>query len=99
VNVISKSGLVTLAEGKGRDVYEQLCAWYRVAKSADWTSFVAVQQDLPRADLVDRKLVFDICGNRFRLIVSPVFSGRRLYVKDLLTHAEYDRGLWKAKWP
>ena len=44
-------------------------------------------------------MVFNIRGNRYRLIVYPVFSRHKLYVKALLTHQEYDKGDWKKKWP
>ena len=49
--------------------------------------------------MVNDLLVFNIRGNRYRLIAYPVFSRRRIYVKALLTHAEYDRKDWVTKWP
>lgn len=73
-------------------------AWYRVAKSADWGSFAAVREQYPDADLVNGLLVFNIRQNRFRLIVYPAFSRRKLYIKALLTHKEYDRKDWQTKW-
>ena len=41
--------------------------------------------------------IFSIKGNRYRLIVRIEFKGRRIYIKEFLTHAEYDKGAWK-KW-
>lgn len=41
--------------------------------------------------------IFNIKGNRYRLIVRVVFELKRIYVKEFLTHAEYDKGAWK-KW-
>jgi mRNA interferase HigB len=41
--------------------------------------------------------IFTIRGNRYRLIVRMVFRYRRIYIKEFLTHAEYDKGRWK-KW-
>jgi len=40
--------------------------------------------------------VFNIAGNKFRLIVKIEYRYRAIYVKDVLTHAEYDKGRWKV---
>ena len=53
----------------------------------------------PSADQVGGCLVFDACGNRYRLIVGVVYAdetkGGTLFVKQFLTHAQYDKGKWK----
>lgn len=95
MNVISKRGLINRTKGKSADVKAEALRWLKVAQSADWDSFEAVRQTFTDADLVDGLLVFNIRGNRFRLIVYPFFPGRTLYVKALLTHQEYDAGEWK----
>ena len=41
--------------------------------------------------------IFNIGGSRYRLIVRMVFPYRRIYIKEFLTHSEYDKGRWK-KW-
>jgi len=46
-------------------------------------------------DKVGERFVFNIGGNKFRLIASIAFAPRILWVKMVLTHAEYDRGAWK----
>ena len=97
--MISKPGLMDLTEKESKDVQAEALSWYRTAKSADWDSFGAVREDFPDADLVDSLLVFNIRRNRYRLIVYPVFARRRLYIKALLSHKEYDRKDWKIKWP
>lgn len=99
MNVISKTGLLYLFIGKSKDVQNELLAWYQVAKNADWRSFAAVREHFPDVDLVNGLLVFNIRRNRYRLIVLPVFSRRKLYVKALLNHGEYDRRDWVNKWP
>ena len=99
MNVISKHGLVKLLKGKSRDVQSEVLAWYRVARKADWASFADVRSHFSDADLVGELLVFNIRQNRYRLVVFPVFSRARLYVKALLSHKEYDREAWKTKWP
>jgi len=99
VNVISKPGLLDLLKDKAKDVRMDALAWYRVAKSAEWDSFAAVRKQFPDADLVNGLLIFHIRQNRLRLIVYPAFSRRKLYIKALLTHKEYDRKGWEIKWP
>jgi mRNA interferase HigB len=99
VNVISKSGLTDLLKGKPKDVEAEAIAWFHIARSADWKSFADVRNTFADADMVDGLLVFNIRRNRYRLIVYPVFSRLKLYVKALLTHQEYDKGGWKTKWP
>jgi mRNA interferase HigB len=99
LNVIRKHGLMDLIEGESKDVRTDVLAWYRVAKAADWASFADVRATIADTDLVNKLLVFNIRQNRFRLIVYPVFSHRKLYVKALLTHKEYDRKDWVNRWP
>jgi mRNA interferase HigB len=99
LNVISKHGLVKLLKGKSKDVQSEVFAWYRIARKTDWASLADVRKHFPDADLVGELLVFNIRQNRYRLIVLPVFLRARLYVKALLNHDEYDREVWKTKWP
>ena len=97
--MVSKPGLLDLLEGKSRDVQQDALAWFAFAKCADWPNFAAVRTAFPDADLVNGLLVFNIRHNRYRLIVYPVFSRRKLYIKALLTHREYETKDWKNQWP
>ncbi|MGD0872914.1 MAG: type II toxin-antitoxin system HigB family toxin [Bryobacteraceae bacterium] len=99
MNVISKTGLADLLQGKSQDVQKEAVAWYALAKSADWPNLAAVRTAFPDADLVGGLLVFNIRRNRYRLIVYPVFSRRRLYIKALFTHKGYETKDWKNQWP
>jgi len=99
VNVISKAGLIDLLQDKSEDVRRDALAWYAMAKGSDWADFAGVRTSVPDVDLVNELLVFNIRRNRYRLIVYPVFSRRKLYIKALLTHKEYDRKEWKKQWP
>jgi mRNA interferase HigB len=99
VNVISKTGLNKLLKGKSDHVRREGIAWFRIARAADWDCFAAVREQFPNADLVKELLVFNIRQNRYRLIVYPKFAFRTLYIKAVLTHAEYLREEWKTKWP
>ena len=76
-----------------------LTAWWARANKADWNNLHDVQKDYPRTDQVDKCLVFDVCGNNYRLIVKVSYAGKNrrgtLFVKHFLTHATYDKGAWK----
>jgi mRNA interferase HigB len=91
--------LLELLAGVSGDVQREALDWYRVAKAAEWADFLAVRRRFPDADMVNSILVFNIRGNRYRLIVFPAFSRRKLYIKALLAHKEYMREEWKKQWP
>ena len=69
--------------------------WYKVASQASWSSIVDVQTVFPSAEAVGGFTVFNIKGNRYRLIVSIDYSKQVIYVKYILTHSEYDKEKWK----
>ena len=72
-----------------------LSAWYRVAKEADWSNLAEVREVYPHADPVGRYTVFNIHGNRYRLIARVNYEYRRIYIRHIMTHKEYDKGDWK----
>lgn len=78
-----------------RDAEGPLRAWFKFASKARWRNFADVRADLPRADGVGRLVVFDIGGNKYRLIAAIDLERGKVYVRDVLTHKEYDRGQWK----
>ena len=62
-----------------------------IAKSATWRNFIAVKQTLATADYVTGRLIFDVGGNKYRVIASVDFQDQALLVEAVLTHQEYDR--------
>jgi len=97
VNVISMRGLCLLLKGKSPDVAEEVSSWFKTAAAAHWGRIQDVRQPFPDADQVGEALVFNIRGNRYRLIATVYYPARTIYLKALLTHKEYDREEWK-KW-
>jgi mRNA interferase HigB len=98
LHVISRKKLVEAAR-QYRDAEEQLDAWYRTAKMADWKSLVDVRKMYAHADGVKVKelvyTVFNICGNKYRLIAEVFYRDRTILIRHVLTHADYDKGEWK----
>jgi mRNA interferase HigB len=72
-----------------------LDSWNRVVSSRDWNSFVELRQVFPSADRVGPYFVFNVGGNKYRLIASVNLTTKTLLVRHVLTHQEYDRGGWK----
>jgi mRNA interferase HigB len=70
--------------------------WYRVAKRATWSSFADVKQSFNTADFLAPHVVFDIGGNKYRLIAEMNFTRRVLFIRRILTHKEYVKGAWKS---
>lgn len=77
------------------DCEEALSNWYKVASKAIWINLVDIQQVFPKAESVGNLTVFNIKGNKYRLIVSIDYQGQLIYIKYILTHAEYDKDEWK----
>ncbi|MDZ7966292.1 MAG: type II toxin-antitoxin system HigB family toxin [Nostoc sp. DedSLP03] len=77
------------------DCQEALSNWYKVATKAKWSNLVEVEQIFIKAEAVGNFTVFNIKGNKYRLIVSIHYEGQLIYIKYILTHAEYDRENWK----
>ena len=75
------------------DALTPLAEWYAHLRKANYTCFADVRADYRSADWVKGFIVFNIGGNKYRLIVSANFPGRRVFVKHVLTHQEYD--LWE----
>lgn len=78
-----------------RDAKTSLNSWYRVVKKTNWQSFAELKQTYPSADLVGRYVVFNISGNKYRLIARIVFRSQTIFVIRIMTHEEYDLGKWK----
>ncbi len=70
-------------------------SWYGVMKRANWRTPAEMKTVYPNADLVGRRTIFNIAGNKYRLIARVNYQTQRVFVLYLLTHSDYDRGGWK----
>jgi mRNA interferase HigB len=89
-------GQVTLqkAARKHADVANALAMW-RAVVAAGWTNFTQLKADFAPADYVSPFTVFNVKGNKYRLITLVDYTERIIVVRDLLTHAMYSKGKWK----
>lgn len=72
-----------------------LNAWYKIAKDADWGNFAEVRASWKNSDIVGRFVVFDISHNRCRLIATIKYKWRMVYIRRILSHADYDQTDWQ----
>jgi mRNA interferase HigB len=74
------------------DAREPVLAWYRHTVKADWASPVDVKADFGQASILrDGRVVFNIAGNNYRLVVWINYAYRVVYIRFLGTHSQYDR--------
>jgi mRNA interferase HigB len=73
------------------DAKEQIDAWYAEVTAADWKTPADVKAKYGNASVLkDGRVVFNICGNKYRLVVWIAFAVRTVYVRFIGTHEEYD---------
>jgi mRNA interferase HigB len=74
------------------DAREPALAWYRQVLRADWASPAEVKRDIRSASILkDARVVFNIAGNKYRIVVRINYPYRVVYVRFIGTHADYDR--------
>jgi len=77
---------------KHADCEQQLKSWYQEAESADWKTPKAIKVEYPSASfLPDNRVVFNIKGNHYRLIVKINYDYQMVWIRFIGTHAEYDK--------
>ena len=94
MRIIKRGALVQFWQ-EHPDAKSSLESWYAVVRKANWKTPAALRQVYSNADLVGRRTVFNIAGNKYRLITRVNYQNQRVFVLFILTHVEYDRGAWK----
>jgi len=102
MNVVTRKHLIE-AEEQYQDAAKEIRAWYKIANGARWRNFLEVQQVFKDADAVEGYVVFNVRGNRYRLITIIHYSREKngriteghIYIRSFLTHREYDN---QANW-
>jgi mRNA interferase HigB len=77
------------------DTKNALAQWYELVKGNEFASFVELREMFPSADQVGKLTVFNIGGNKVRLIAAIHYNRQKVYIRAVLTHPEYDAGKWK----
>jgi mRNA interferase HigB len=77
------------------DAEDPLKTWFGVSKRARWNNLVKVQHTYSSVEAVGGHAAFNIKGNTYRLIAKIEYRLHIIFIKDVLTHAEYDKDRWK----
>ena len=95
MHVISKKALREFW-GKYPDSQIPLRRRFKLITKSSFGNFTELRAVFPSVDLVDDLTVFNIGGNKYRLITAVHFNRGKVYIRHVLTHEEYDRGGWKT---
>jgi len=91
VRVIAKRTLREYWE-KNPETEQQLSAWYREASKADWETPNEIKEQYRSASILkNSRVVFNICGNKYRLVVEINFPRKWVFIRFVGTHREYDK--------
>ena len=94
MHVITRKRIVDFAS-RHPDCATALDSWYRIIKHARIQNFSELRSIFPSADHVQGLTVFNIGGNKVRLIAAIHYNSQKIYVRHELTHKEYDKNKWK----
>ena len=77
---------------KHADCEQQLKSWYRETEQSSWANINDLKKEYPNASILnDNRIVFNIKGNKYRLIVKLTFEYQICWIRFIGTHAEYDK--------
>ena len=83
------------AKKKFPDAAGALDGWYRIIKKNKFNNFSEIKRTFNSVDKFKDVYIFDIGGNKLRLITNIHFSSQKIYIRHVLTHKEYYKGNWK----
>ncbi|MDF1756816.1 MAG: type II toxin-antitoxin system HigB family toxin [Legionellaceae bacterium] len=95
MHIISKK-IIKEAIDKFPDCASALKGWSKIAEHSIFTCFDDLRKTFNSVDIVDDKFVFDIGGNKLRLIASIHFNRKKIYIRHILTHKEYYKNKWRS---
>lgn len=73
-----------------------LRSWVKRVEGSNWRNFAELRADYPHADRYGRCIIFNIRGNHYRLVTAVHFNRQKVFVRNILTHIEYDKEGWKG---
>ncbi len=94
MHIITRKRLLEFSE-EHQNTTVVLDTWYRIVKNSDITNFAELREIFPSADKVDNLTMFNIGGNKIRLVAAIHYNTQCLYIRHVLTHTEYDKEKWK----
>lgn len=96
MHVITHSRIVE-AQARFPECATALDVWYRVMKRGEFENFAGLRAAFGSVDKVGPLYVFDVGGNKLRLIAALHFNTGKVFIRHVLSHADYDSEQWKRK--
>ena len=96
MHVISRKALREFAN-EHKDAETPLDDWYRIAVRLRWSNLVDVRKTYPHADAVGEYTIFNIGGNKYRLATCIDYRTGKIYIRHVMTHAEYSEKDWRKR--
>ena len=94
MHVITRTRLNEFAE-EHLETETALAKWYQLVKKTDFSSFAELRAIFPSADQVGKLTVFNVGGNKVRLVTAIHYDRKKVYIRAVLSHEAYDGGKWK----
>ena len=94
MHVITRKRIIE-AEDEFPQSATALRGWYQTMNHSTFGNFAELKETFNSVDKVGELYVFNIGGNKLRLIAAIHFNTKRIYIRNVLTHVEYDKGKWK----
>ena len=94
MHVITRKRLNEFAD-KHPEARSSLTHWYQLVKRNNFSNFAQLRETFPSADQVGKLTIFNIGGNKVRLIAAVHYNRRKIYIRAVLAHAEYDEQRWR----
>ncbi len=90
MHIISKKKLKDFWEhhAESKSVLE---AWFKIIRATRYKMWAELKKTFPNTDKVGDRIVFDVGGNKYRIITVIHFNRGKVYIRDVLTHREYDK--------
>lgn len=96
MHIITKKRIIE-AKSRYSTCVSALDGWYTVISKNNYSNFAELKKTFNTVDKVNSLYVFDVGGDKLRIIASIHFNRKKVYIRHILTHTEYDTGKWRKK--
>lgn len=94
MHVITRKRLNEFAQ-RHPEARSSLAHWYGIVRKSRFANFARLREVFPHADQVGKFTVFNVGGNKVRLVAALHYNRNKIYIRHVLTHEEYNAGKWK----
>jgi mRNA interferase HigB len=94
MKIISKRALAEFWK-EHPEAKASLLNWYYIVKGSTWEDFSDIRKTFRRADIYRDCVIFDVGGNKYRLVVKIRYRIKCVFIRFVLTHSDYDKESWK----